>query len=129
MRSSTIAIVTSLVIFSVITVVCIRTEQAYTNELVNFHEDWADEMDIAMITSRMNIATEIRVLKDMQDDLEEINKPFWRSSTAQDLLEAGVGTTIDGFVLFSGGSENDSEAFDMILAGNSKMDAFVELME
>ncbi len=122
------AIIIAVLLIAVL-VVGVIANSAYTSSLMDFARSWENDLEVSMTVSRSDMPTEVRMLREMQDELEDIEIPFWRSSDAQTVLEESVDVTIEGFLLFAIGEDDDAEAVLLIRQGEEKLAAFRELTE
>ena len=94
----------------------------YYSDMDEIYEEFQEEIEIAGSTSRMNVGSAIRELRDVQDELEDLSKPFWISSETQDYLMDGMDSAIDGFVAFAGQDEDSEIAEHFSDAGDAFRD-------
>lgn len=71
------------------------------DKMAELRKDFADEFEIAMSTPRMGIASEIRELRDIQKQLDDLTVVPWAAGAKEDLLK-GMGQVIRGFLAFQG---------------------------
>ena len=69
------------------------------DRMEELRQEFSEEFEIAGATSRINIGSEIRELRDIQDKLEDMTVPPW-AYEARDHLNEGMEETIQAFLSF-----------------------------
>lgn len=76
-------------------------------EMGELRLEFADEMEIALSTSRMSLGSEIRELRDIHNQAKDLNVVPWASAAHDDLL-LSMDLIIRGFLAFQ--SQDSDEA-------------------
>ena len=75
------------------------------SSLLDCYEDFREEVEIAGSTSRIGLGSEIRELRDIQDEVGDLSIPPWRKEAYEHLM-TGMDYTVTAFLAFQSQSED-----------------------